>query len=653
MRGALKPRPPRVWWGGQSCPLQPRLAAPQILLLLAAQCAFALNPALDISQYAHASWKISDGFPKGIVNAIAQTPDGYLWLGTEFGLVRFDGVRHVDWTPPAGEPLPSNDIGHLLVSHDGTLWIGTRRGLASWKSGRLTRYAQLADQSTGRLVEDREGMVWVGGIGFSSGRLCAIQTGKVQCYGEDGRFGAGVLSLYEYRGDLWAGALTGLWRWKPGPPKLYPVPGRPNPTISDLIEGDNGALYIATPEGIQQFINGKFEADALPAGGQFPTNMLFRDREGSLWIGTRDQGLWHVHQGKVDRFTSADGLSGDRVHRVFEDREGNIWASTTEGLDRFREFAVSTISFKQGLASASVTSVLAAKDGSVWVGTSDGLTRWKTGQFTIYRKSGSRQPERPALRSAVHEITDSGLPDNYTFSLFEDARGRIWVSTRRGVAWFEDGRFIPVARVPGADGYSIVEDSAESIWINDRHVGLVHLLDGRVAGQIPWTTFGPKYSAPARVTADHAKGGLWVGFAQGGVVSLRDGQIGARYTAAQGLGEGSVYDLRVDPDGTLWTATEGGLSRLKDGRIATLTKRNGLPCDTVYWTIEDDARSLWLYMPCGLVSITRAELERVDRQSQSNNHADGFRQLRRGADLRHSHWLQPARHEVRGWEVLV
>src|SRR5215469_11283956 len=180
-------------------------------------CALALNPALDISQYAHASWKVNDGFPKGVTYSIAQTPDGYLWLGTEFGLVRFDGVRHADWTPLAGEQLPSGEIKSLLVTRDGTLWIGANKGLVSWKGGRLTRYAELAEQDVVRLMEDREGSVWAGGLGVPTGRLCAIRNGVVKCYGEDGRFGTGVLSIYEYKGELWAGAFTGLWRWKPDP----------------------------------------------------------------------------------------------------------------------------------------------------------------------------------------------------------------------------------------------------------------------------------------------------------------------------------------------------------------------------------------------------------------------------------------------------
>ena len=143
------------------------------------------------------------------------------------------------------------------------------------------------------------------------------------------------------------------------------------------------------------------------------------------------QGLLHVHQGRTDVFAQSDGLSGDQIDRLFEDREGNIWVSTVDGLDRFRDFAVPTISVRQGLSNNVVWSVLAARDGSVWLGTPDGLNRWKDGQITIYRKGSS------------------GLPDDQTQSLFEDHHGRIWVSTPRGVAYFENGRFIPVRSVPG------------------------------------------------------------------------------------------------------------------------------------------------------------------------------------------------------------
>src|SRR6476660_4594997 len=147
------------------------------LLLVCRAEAFALNSSLDISQYAHTAWKTVEGFSKGLIRSIAQTHDGYLWLGTEFGLLRFDGVRTVPWQPPAGQHLPANFIRALLAAHDGTLWIGTLKGLASWKGGKLTEYRELAGWYVDALIEDREGTVWASGSTNPTGRLCAIQNG--------------------------------------------------------------------------------------------------------------------------------------------------------------------------------------------------------------------------------------------------------------------------------------------------------------------------------------------------------------------------------------------------------------------------------------------------------------------------------------------
>ena len=223
-------------------------------------CVFALNPSLDVSQYAHTAWKNGEGFSKGLIHSIAQTPDGYLWLGTEFGLLRFDGVRAVPWEPPEREHLPSSDIRSLQGARDGRLWIGTFSGLASWKDGKLTHYPELDGQVIEALLEDREGTIWVAGWAPSAGRLCRIQSGNTECYGEDGRFGSGVTPLYEDSGgNLWAGAMNGLWRWKPGPPKLYPMPD-PAQRIYALLESDDGGILVAKHSGITKLRNGKVRA---------------------------------------------------------------------------------------------------------------------------------------------------------------------------------------------------------------------------------------------------------------------------------------------------------------------------------------------------------------------------------------------------------
>src|SRR5262245_43595749 len=171
------------------------------ILLWCDRHAFALNPELAISQYSHTAWNIREGFFSSPVSSIAQTPDGYLWLGTESGLLRFDGVRFVQWQPRGDAQLPSTNIGKLLVTRDGRLWIGTSAGLASWKDGRLVIYPQLAGEGVASLVEDSRSTVWAGTLDVPSAHLCAIR-GAVECVGDDGRFGIGVYSLFEEAGTL-------------------------------------------------------------------------------------------------------------------------------------------------------------------------------------------------------------------------------------------------------------------------------------------------------------------------------------------------------------------------------------------------------------------------------------------------------------------
>jgi signal transduction histidine kinase/ligand-binding sensor domain-containing protein len=393
-----------------------------------------------------------------------------------------------------------------------------------------------------------------------------------------------VFGLYEdSKGNLWVGVINGLWRWKPGPPRFYPVSDQPD-GVQGFGEGDDGALLIGTARGIRRFVDGKIEPYRLPGNvPQFDARRVLRDRDGGLWIGTLRRGLVHVHKGGTDVFSVSDGLSGDDVFSLFEDREGSIWVGTINGLDRFRDFAVATLTVKQGLSDPLVGSVLAARDGSAWLGTYGGLNRWNNDRITTFSKHA-------------------------TNSLFQDSRGRIWVSTRGGFGYLENGRSIPVNGTPGGNVTSIAQDRAGNLWVADEHLGLFQLDRGGEVQQIPWTRLGHKDHASA-VIADPLQGGLWLGFHYGGVAYFEDGQVRAAYTATKGLGEGRVNALQFDRDGALWVATDGGLSRLKSGRGATLTSKSGLPCDVVHWVTEDDDRSCWLEMACGLVRIARPELD--------------------------------------------
>ena len=426
------------------------------------------------------------------------------------------------------------------------------------------------------------------------------------------RFGEWVGSCTEDRnGALWASAQTGLWRWRPGDPQHYPMSEFAVASSQTLNESDDGRLLIAGQDGVWQFVEGKGVAYPLPGvRSGFKPERLLRDRDGGLWIGTLDRGLLHVHQGRTDVYTQANGLSGDFVTRLFEDREGNIWVATKNGIDRFRDLAIRTISTNQGLPNTPPWSVLAARDGSLWLGALDGLSRWNGGQVTTYRtpSSSSAQGERRDVGSGeAREVFDRGLPDDGVGAVFEDGGGRLWASTLRGVAYFENGRFVPVSQLPAGRTSSIAGDNAGNIWIVNDALGLYRLRGGTVVEQIPWATL--KLETPATALLfDPREGGLWLGL-QSRVAYLKDGEIRASYLAADGLAEGRVNDLRFDGNGALWVAMESGLSHVKDGRVVTLTSRNGLPCDAVHWSLEDDDRSVWLYMVCGLVRVASTELQ--------------------------------------------
>jgi signal transduction histidine kinase/ligand-binding sensor domain-containing protein len=588
-----------------------RLALATTLSLIAtAWCAstWALNPDLDVSQYAHTAWKVRDGFSKGEIESIAQTPDGYLWLGTEFGLLRFDGVRAIPWHPPGNQHMPPGPVYSLLVSRDGALWIGTTKGLARWKDGKLNEYLELSGEVASNIVEDPEdGTVWVGGRGTPPGKLCAIHDATVHCVGADGRFGRGVFSLFEdSRGNLWAGTQAGLWRWKPGPPRFYDMPDVNG--LPAVAEDTDGAILVGWNNGIYRFTDGKFQPYRLHGDfNHMQPHKEFRDREGGLWIGTSDRGLLHLHQGKTDVFSAADGLSGDTVYAIFEDREGDIWVCTTEGLDRFREFPVATVTTKQGLSINLVTSLLADKDGSVWLGTYGGLNRLDHGKIAT-----------PATGSPKRDGMLNGLAPE---SLLQDRRGRIWISTLREIGYLENGRFSPLKSVPGGVVLSMAEDNASELWVINENAGLFRISPQNDVRKIPWARLGHEDYASV-LTADRRESGLWIGFSLGGIAYFSNGQVRKSYTVADGLGAGRVSDFLFDDENTLWISTQAGLSRLKNNHLATLSNKNGLPCDTVHGAMEGDDRSMWLYTACGLLRIARSELDSwaaaIDKQQNGS-----------------------------------
>src|SRR5215813_9628952 len=383
--------------------MNPHLVARTILgfLVVALVCpgVAGLDPSRRISQYGHNMWRIQDGYLPAPPQAIAQTADGYLWIGTDAGLVRFDGVRFVPWASPRGEKLPSDQILCLLAATDGSLWIGTAKGLARWKGGALTTYKGLTNRIWG-IVEDHTADIWIvrSRIEDSRGPLCRIRDNDLRCFGRDDGIPlptATGLAL-DSSGNFWISGNQGLCTWKPGSSAVY---FHPNLAKSGYLMGVDALsvlnashvwIGLQQPNGnlqLQEFDHGKWTPHRLPKkhGPPPSTNALFRDPDGALWIGTASDGVYRIFGDKTEHFSAADGLSSDSVERFFQDREGVLWVASTKGIDRFRDLPVVSYSIKEGLVSDSVSTVLASHNGGVWIGGAEALGFLTQGKLSAIR----------------------------------------------------------------------------------------------------------------------------------------------------------------------------------------------------------------------------------------------------------------------------
>ncbi len=574
-----------------------------LLFLFAVNCVWAVDPSRHISQYGHTAWRIQDGVLSGTPVAVTQTADGYLWIGTRVGLVRFDGVRFVPWTPPDGTHLRSSSVASLLGARDGSLWIGTDGGLSHWDKQHLTNYL-IKPERISSIIEDRNGTVWFtrGRGSDADGGLCQIIGTGMRCYGKaDGLPGSNAaLALVEDTlGNLWIGSDTAVVRWKPGGSSahtwgLKSVEGMDG--VTGLAANPDGSVWAGIALagrglGLQQLVQGAWKPFVTPEldGSTLVVRTLFRDRENALWIGTTNQGIYRILGRKVDHFHSTDGLSSDWVLRFFEDREGNLWVATSKGIDCFRDLRVATFSTREGLTTPEVDSVLAARDGTVWVGGDVALD-------AIHRDGVS------SLQAG------KGLPGNQVTSLLEDHTGRLWVGIDKTMSIYKNGRFTRIDRPDGSPiglVTGMTEDVDNNIWVET--IGpprtLSRIRDLKVQEAFPV----PQMPGARKVAAD-PEGGIWLGLRNGDLARYRHGKTEIFPFKHE---ENSVVDqLIVTSDGSVLGATPVGVIGWKDGKQQTLTIRNRLPCDAVNALIEDSQRNLWLYTQCGLVEIADTEMQR-------------------------------------------
>jgi signal transduction histidine kinase/ligand-binding sensor domain-containing protein/DNA-binding response OmpR family regulator len=564
------------------------------LVLLAAfpgSEALGLSPLKTFKQYVYTVWQTADGLPQNTVRAITQTPDGFLWLATGAGLVRFDGVHFTTFDKGNTPFIPENSITALCLDRDGALWAGTETsGLLHLKDGKFTRYTTadgLSDNAVASLLAAADGTLWVG---THHGGLNRFNNGRFSHYTtKDGLSGDDVASLAESRtGGLWVG--TGRKQinfFKDGRFANFGTrEGMSDDDAMSLYEDADGAVWVGTDGGgLDRFKNGRFTSWSLKEGLlDRDVWAILRDRDGNLWLGTMGGGLARFQSGKLVSYTAKDGLSNDYVQALYEDHDGSLWIGTRGGgLGRLKESQVTSFTEDQGLSKNDVKCVYGSRDGSIWIGTEGGrLVKLKDGQFTVY---GTDQPADTFL------------------SIAEDVHGVLWLAgAENGLFRLIDGKLIPYI-VKSEIQFTVVLGARDGTVWSGSSEGEVYRVQGGQPASV--ATLGGQ----VRCLLQDRGGSMWIGGDHSGLHQFSQGRRSV-FLTQQGLPDDSVLSLYQDRAGVLWIGTQGGLSRLKDGHFTAFTAKDGLFADAVYSIVEDDTGHLWMSSLKGIFRVNKTELDR-------------------------------------------
>jgi signal transduction histidine kinase/CheY-like chemotaxis protein/ligand-binding sensor domain-containing protein len=551
----------------------------------------ALNPERSVHQYSHDIWTSQSGLPGESVYQILQSRDGYLWLRTSAGLVRFDGVRFVIAAPVVGGRTVHEPIKAICRGADGDLLVRTLSRTLLYKGGNFTDYqppAPLPDGDTRVLFESSSHELFIGSdnfiyrMGRTGPQLLRDNTSWVSGFLED------------KNGAVWIAALFGVYSYRNGVLSLAAWDAGKQPMALALVGDPAGQLWLGTASELRRMDAG---AVVVPPPAQqihSEVGSVVLDRQGNLWAGTSTAGIYRITGNQVSSLNASQGLTGDRVLSLFEDREGSLWVGTTSGLDRFRDTSLATLTVREGLPSDRAENVIEARDGTVFVFCAGGgMARIRNGVVTAFTKR-------------------DGLPSLFAGGLFESRDGSLWLGSNGELTRFRGGKFTryPAARLAGRFISSIAEDDEGMIVTTSESLAL-RLRDGDA---VPLTIRGQTtpLSTPGNYTFTtyrDSSGRLWFGTSRG-LFRFAPGEPPDK--AWQKQIAFPVTTISDDGKGSLWLGGRvPGLTRFRvsDGRVTRYTESSGLFDDYPSGILTDDAGDLWMSAASGVYHVARRDLD--------------------------------------------
>ncbi len=573
-------------------------------VLLLAGPVHALDPNKRLTQYMHTSWRTQDGSAPSGMYTIAQTSDGFLWfLSSRGDIYRFDGVQFRPWHPPA-EAGSIGRIRNIVGDQAGGLWALGADGIARLKDGVVTSHFELEGlmPNAGNVSLDTDSSLWVvrGENGISE-PVCHVTDRGVKCFGKSNGIPITPVDaiLADGSGGFWLGGQAALVHWHAGVSEKYPIEGLKSntgaPGIMSLARGPDGSVWVgivgAGPgQGLARLEKGAVSSFATHTfdGSKLGVFALRFDREGNLWVGTNNDGVFRVHENSVDHYARTEGLSGNFVRTLLEDREGVIWAAGSNGIDKFHDPRITTFSAVEGLGKDWAVGVLASRDDTIWVANAESLDHIEGSYFVSSIRTGS------------------GLPGSQVSSLLEDHTGNLWVGIDDGLYLFKDGRF---RRLPEPNHqplglvFELIEDDAGNVWAECAGTGKLVRIRGFQVQQ----EFSRSQVPTGRLAPDQ-QGGIWIGTRNGDFVLFRDGVL--KKFPVGSKANPWTNEMIAEADGSVLAAFDDGLVGMRQGKVQQMTKKNGLPCEGIISFVEDKSNNWWLNTQCGIVEFSDSELQR-------------------------------------------